>query len=164
MGVNQAGSLPIHGMAYWTRPYIKNTSTGQADGCHLTGIALCSSRTRRTCKYDVSCAKTLSTGYFQFTITYRPLWILSKTILVDKNMVYVDGEKITQTMKTEDGERVIVLNKQAVLDLQMLRKQFDEQTEIIAGFPSAIRFPIGMRLLCAGSDTPTTLTARSSRI
>ena len=55
----------------------------------------------------------------------------SKTILVDKNMVYVDGEKITQTTKTEAGERVIVLNKQAVMDLQMLRKQFDEQSEII---------------------------------
>ena len=46
-------------------------------------------------------------------------------------MVYVDGEKITQTPKTESGERVIVLNKQAVMDLQMLRKQFDEQSEII---------------------------------
>lgn len=55
----------------------------------------------------------------------------SKTILVDKNMVYVDGEKITQTTKTEAGERVIVLNKQAVMDLQMLRKQFGEQSEII---------------------------------
>ncbi len=55
----------------------------------------------------------------------------SKTILIDKNMVYVDGEKITQTPKTESGERVIVLNKQAVLDLQMLRKQFDEQSEVI---------------------------------
>ena len=55
----------------------------------------------------------------------------SKTILVDKNMVYVDGEKLTQTTKTEAGERVIVLNKQAVMDLQMLRKQFGEQSEII---------------------------------
>ena len=55
----------------------------------------------------------------------------SKTILIDKNMVYVDGEKITQTPKTESGERVIILNKQAVQDLQMLRKQFDEQSEII---------------------------------
>lgn len=55
----------------------------------------------------------------------------SKTILIDKNMVYADGQKITQTPKTESGERVIVLNKQAVQDLQMLRKQFDEQTEII---------------------------------
>ena len=55
----------------------------------------------------------------------------SKTILIDKNMVYVDGEKITQTPKTESGERVIILNKQAVQDLQMLRKQFEEQSEII---------------------------------
>ena len=55
----------------------------------------------------------------------------SKTILIDKNMVYVAGEKITQTTKTEAGERVIVLNKQAVMDLQMLRKQHEEQCEII---------------------------------
>ena len=55
----------------------------------------------------------------------------SKTILIDKNMVYVGNEKITQTPKTESGERVIVLNKQAVMDLQMLRKQFDEQSEVI---------------------------------
>ena len=55
----------------------------------------------------------------------------SKTILIDKNMVYAEGRKITQTPKTESGERVIVLNKQAVQDLQMLRKQFEEQTEII---------------------------------
>lgn len=55
----------------------------------------------------------------------------SKTILVDKNMVYVDGEKTTQMPKTESGERVIILNKQAVMDLQMLRKQFDEQSDVI---------------------------------
>lgn len=55
----------------------------------------------------------------------------SKTILIDKNMVYVDGGKITQTPKTESGERVIVLNKQAVQDLQMLRKQYEEQCEVI---------------------------------
>lgn len=36
-----------------------------------------------------------------------------------------------QHRKTEAGERVIVLNKQTVQDLQMLRKQFDEQSEII---------------------------------
>ena len=55
----------------------------------------------------------------------------SKTILVDKNMVYADGKKITQTPKTESGERVIILNKQAVQDLQILRKQYEEQSEII---------------------------------
>ena len=55
----------------------------------------------------------------------------SKTILIDKNMVYAEGRKITQTPKTESGERVIVLNKQAVQDLQMLHKQFEEQTEMI---------------------------------
>ena len=56
---------------------------------------------------------------------------ISKTILIDKNMVYAEGRKITQTPKTESGERVIVLNKQAVQDLQMLHKQFEEQTEMI---------------------------------
>ena len=55
----------------------------------------------------------------------------SKTILIDKNMVYAEGRKITQTPKTESGERVIILNKQAVQDLQMLRRQFDEQSEVI---------------------------------
>lgn len=55
----------------------------------------------------------------------------SKTILIDKNMVYTKNGKVTQTPKTESGERVIVLNKQAVQDLQMLRRQFDEQSEII---------------------------------
>lgn len=55
----------------------------------------------------------------------------SKTIMIDKNMVYTENGKVTQTPKTESGERVIVLNKQAVQDLQMLRKQFDEQSEVI---------------------------------
>ena len=52
----------------------------------------------------------------------------SKTVMIDKNMVYIDGGKLTQTPKTESGERIIVLNRQAVSDLEMLRKQFDEQT------------------------------------
>lgn len=55
----------------------------------------------------------------------------SKTLMIDKNTVYVDGKKITQTPKTESGERIIVLNRQAVKDLEMLRKQFDEQTKLI---------------------------------
>ena len=37
----------------------KNTSTGLAGGCHFTGIALCSSRTRRTRKYDLPVAQGL---------------------------------------------------------------------------------------------------------
>lgn len=56
----------------------------------------------------------------------------SKTLMIDKNMVYTDDGKITQTPKTESGERLIILNKQAVVDLEMLRKQFDEQTQLIA--------------------------------
>lgn len=55
----------------------------------------------------------------------------SKTLLIDKNMVYVNQEKVTQTPKTESGERVIILNKQAVEDLEMLRKQFEKQTDLI---------------------------------
>ena len=57
-----------------------------------------------------------------FALTWADYDDFSKTTLVDKNMVYVDGEKKTQTPKTESGERVIVLNKQAVMDLQMLHK------------------------------------------
>ena len=55
----------------------------------------------------------------------------SKTMMVDKNVVYIDGEKITETPKTESGERLIILNRQAVNDLEMLRKQFEEQSREI---------------------------------
>lgn len=56
---------------------------------------------------------------------------MSKTISVDKNVVAAKTGKVTQTPKTASGERVIVLNRRAVADLEMLRKQFDEQTAII---------------------------------
>ena len=56
---------------------------------------------------------------------------MSKTITVDKNMVSTKGGKITQTPKTASGERVLVLNRRAAADLEMLRKQFDEQTAVI---------------------------------
>lgn len=46
-------------------------------------------------------------------------------------LLYTKNGKVTQTPKTESGECVIVLNKQAVQDLQMLRRQFDEQSEVI---------------------------------
>ncbi len=55
----------------------------------------------------------------------------SKTMMIDKNVVYINGEKITQTPKSESGERLIILNRQAVHDLEMLKKQFDEQTALI---------------------------------
>lgn len=55
----------------------------------------------------------------------------SKTLMIDKNTVYVDGEKITQTPKTDSGERLIILNRQAANDLEMLRKQFREQSKDI---------------------------------
>ena len=56
---------------------------------------------------------------------------MSKTITVDKNMVSTKDGKVTQTPKTTAGERVLVLNRRAVADLEMLRKQFDEQTAVI---------------------------------
>lgn len=56
---------------------------------------------------------------------------MSKTITVDKNMVAAKEGKVTQTPKTAAGERVLVLNRRAVTDLEMLRKQFDEQTDLI---------------------------------
>lgn len=52
----------------------------------------------------------------------------SKTILIDKNVIYIDGKKVIQDPKTYAGERVIVLNKRAVEDLIHLKAQFDEQT------------------------------------
>lgn len=55
----------------------------------------------------------------------------SKTLMIDKNTVYADGEKITQTPKTESGERLIILNRQAVQDLAFLRQQFEEQSKEI---------------------------------
>lgn len=55
----------------------------------------------------------------------------SKTIIVNKNVVYAQGGKITQTTKTEAGERVIILNRQAAADLAELRKQFDVQSGLI---------------------------------
>ena len=64
-------------------------------------------------------------------LTWQDYDEFSKTVLIDKNMVYTEDGKVTQTPKTESGERVIVLNKQAVQDLQILRRQFDQQTEII---------------------------------
>ena len=55
----------------------------------------------------------------------------SKTVIIDKNVVQTKDGKVTQTPKTEAGERVIVLNRQAVDDLRLLRKQFEEQTGLI---------------------------------
>ena len=55
----------------------------------------------------------------------------SKTLIIDQNLSIVDGEKIFQTPKTSSGERLIVLNKQALKDLYELKKNFDAQTEIL---------------------------------
>ena len=56
----------------------------------------------------------------------------SKTITVNKNVVYYKGQKIVQTPKTNSGVRVIVLNKSAFEDVNTLKRQFDEQTEELA--------------------------------
>ncbi len=55
----------------------------------------------------------------------------SKTLIIDQNLSIVDGEKLIQTPKTSSGERLIVLNKQALRDLYELKKTFDAQTEMI---------------------------------
>ena len=73
-------------------------------------------------------------------LTWQDYDEFSKTLLVDKNLVYMEGEKITQTPKTESGERVIILNRQALEDLELLRRQFEEQTaDIEARRAEAIR-------------------------
>lgn len=56
---------------------------------------------------------------------------MSKTITIDKNMVTTKDGKLTQTPKTAAGERVLILNRRAVADLEMLRKQYDDQTAVI---------------------------------
>lgn len=54
----------------------------------------------------------------------------SKTLTVNKNVVRVTSKgKTYQTPKTESGERVIILNKQAYQDILKLRAIFDEQTK-----------------------------------
>lgn len=55
----------------------------------------------------------------------------SKTLKIDKNLVHTKEGKILQTPKTESGERVIVLNKEAHNDLLELRKIYDKQSAII---------------------------------
>lgn len=55
----------------------------------------------------------------------------SKTLKVDKNLVHTRDGKILQTPKTESGERVIILNKDAYNDLLELRKIYDQQLAII---------------------------------
>lgn len=55
----------------------------------------------------------------------------SKTVTINKNVRKTKQGKITQTPKTEAGERVIILNKKAYTDIQQLRAIFDEQTEDI---------------------------------
>ena len=61
-------------------------------------------------------------------LTWSDYDAYSKTLMIDKNTVYADGEKVTQTPKTESGERLIILNRQAVEDLAVLKAQFDAQS------------------------------------
>lgn len=56
----------------------------------------------------------------------------SKTLMIDKNMIYASAGKMFQdSAKTDAGERLIVLNRQAVEDLAKLREIFDAQTVLI---------------------------------
>ena len=52
----------------------------------------------------------------------------SKTILIDKNVIYIDGKKVIQDPKTYAGERVIVLNKRA--DIESRQKEALRQAEL----------------------------------
>ena len=113
-------------------------------------LALYEAECRRTYvpkKYTKYAGQTLmvhSAGYKLLFILHTGLWLgealaltwtdydeYSKTVMIDKNTVYADGEKITQMPKTESGERLIILNRQAVEDLECLRRQFDEQSREI---------------------------------
>lgn len=63
----------------------------------------------------------------------------SQTLSVTKNLIYIDGEKLVQTPKTQSGERLIVLTRQAAQDLLELRKRFDQQSAAIeAKYNSAV--------------------------
>lgn len=54
----------------------------------------------------------------------------SKTLLINKNTRRTKSQgKITQSPKTEAGERVIILNKKGYQDIQQLKAIFDEQTK-----------------------------------
>ena len=44
------------GVSFKKAAYLQNTSIGVAGGCHVTGIALCSSHTRKSRKYDLPIA------------------------------------------------------------------------------------------------------------
>lgn len=55
----------------------------------------------------------------------------SKTLLVDQSMSIVDGEKLFLPPKTKSGERLIVLNRQALQDIYKLKEIFDKQTSTI---------------------------------
>lgn len=56
----------------------------------------------------------------------------SKTLTINKNMAQVNGSRIIQTPKTSSGERIIVLNRQALSDILNLRRVFEQQSEDIA--------------------------------
>lgn len=56
----------------------------------------------------------------------------SKTLKICKNIRQTKGGKITQTPKTEAGNRIIVLNKSAYEDLKNLKKAFQQQSKDIA--------------------------------
>lgn len=55
----------------------------------------------------------------------------SKTLLINKNVVSTNEGKEFQSPKTQAGNRLIVLNKNAVDDLEHLKREFDTQTAAI---------------------------------
>ena len=56
----------------------------------------------------------------------------SKTIIINKSMATIRGgegyHRVIQHPKTENSERIIVLNRNALSDIRNLRRTFDEQT------------------------------------
>lgn len=55
----------------------------------------------------------------------------SKTLKIDKNLVHTASGKILQTPKTEAGQRMIILNKDAYNDILELHKIYEKQSAII---------------------------------
>ncbi len=56
----------------------------------------------------------------------------SKTLTINKNMAQLSGSRIIQTPKTTSGERIIILNRQALRDILKLREVFEKQSKDIA--------------------------------
>ena len=55
----------------------------------------------------------------------------SKTLTINKSMSQIGTSRIVQTPKTASGERIIILNRQALADMFKLKEIFDTQTKDI---------------------------------